>query len=363
MKRSVAVIGGGIFGCEISLCLKSHGFDVTLIEKNSKIMMGTSRNNSRRIHMGFHYPRHLATAKQSLRGFKSFLDKYQDFLLHSFANYYAVAKDSRTSVDNYESFLESLDAPFKKCSIDEIDIEGLRLEKISEIYKVNELVVDIDSLASHFNLSLKSSGVNVQLSKEVTMLNQINGKWELYFEGDVSLFDEVIIATHGQERFPITSLYSPISHARKIEFHITQILVAQIPDIVKTGITIVDGDFLTLLPVNLSGTYSIYSPSASRIAVETATSNPFHDTLIADLTKSSNTIKLERAFFEWFRPHISIQPIESWFALRSVPAASESTDQRISSVEHLYPNLIKVYSTKIDHCIEIANQISEVLMH
>ena len=62
----VKIIGAGIFGCMIAGELKRAGHEVVLIEKNSDIMQGASKFNHNRIHFGFHYPRSLSTAQQSL---------------------------------------------------------------------------------------------------------------------------------------------------------------------------------------------------------------------------------------------------------------------------------------------------------
>ena len=89
----VLVVGGGIFGCSISLELSKSGFDVTLIEKDSDIMGNASKQNHNRIHYGYHYPRSIETATQSLDGLLSFLMTYKESIINNFPNYYSVAKN------------------------------------------------------------------------------------------------------------------------------------------------------------------------------------------------------------------------------------------------------------------------------
>ena len=70
--KKIGVIGGGIFGSEIALELAKNGFSVTLIEKNSNLLMGATSKSVLRLHLGLHYPRDLETAIQSKRGYLNF---------------------------------------------------------------------------------------------------------------------------------------------------------------------------------------------------------------------------------------------------------------------------------------------------
>ena len=77
MKQKIAIIGGGLFGITIYIILKKKGYDCTLFEKNNDILKGASTNNLNRVHFGYHYPRDIETAQQSLKGYKSFKSFYQ----------------------------------------------------------------------------------------------------------------------------------------------------------------------------------------------------------------------------------------------------------------------------------------------
>ena len=115
MSKYIAVIGGGIFGTTIALKLHADGHRIKLIESRNDILKGTSFNNTRRVHLGFHYPRDLCTAKQSFDGFENFYKKYSKCIKTNFLNYYLIAKEnSKTSLDEYFKFSKCLGAPFEK---------------------------------------------------------------------------------------------------------------------------------------------------------------------------------------------------------------------------------------------------------
>jgi glycine/D-amino acid oxidase-like deaminating enzyme len=86
----IAVIGGGVFGSVASYFLANKGHDVTLFEKNSQILTGASSNNQNRLHLGFHYPRDIETAIQSVQGYKEFKEHFSDACEFSFPCYYGL---------------------------------------------------------------------------------------------------------------------------------------------------------------------------------------------------------------------------------------------------------------------------------
>ena len=87
----------------IGLHLKKCGYDVVIYEKLNKILNASTFNNQNRLHLGYHYPRDLNTAKQCIRGFQSFINEYPEAVLKQFPNYYFIA--SKLSHLNFESYL------------------------------------------------------------------------------------------------------------------------------------------------------------------------------------------------------------------------------------------------------------------
>ena len=57
MKTDVLIIGGGVIGCGIAHQLCKYNFDVTLVEKEADVCMGTSKANSSMLHDGYNVDR------------------------------------------------------------------------------------------------------------------------------------------------------------------------------------------------------------------------------------------------------------------------------------------------------------------
>ena len=63
MKKKIAIVGAGLFGCTIALILsKKHEID--LYETKSDILNEASMCNQFRFHLGFHYPRSTKTVNE-----------------------------------------------------------------------------------------------------------------------------------------------------------------------------------------------------------------------------------------------------------------------------------------------------------
>jgi hypothetical protein len=311
------------------------------------------------VHLGFHYPRHLETAQQSLKSARTFLELYGDYTIRDFENFYAVAETSKVSIPTYESFLCKLGAPYTRYSGREVNINGLKKERIQAFYRVPETILDVENLSENLRSELEGSGVDLFLEEEVRAVQHIEHRWQVTTTKRVEYFDYLILATHSQETFPISYSGKKIINQLESEFHITNTLLAKVTGMNASGITIIDGDFLTFLPINTHNEFSIYAPSLSRLSVQIAKSNPFAQSQLAESQLKTSTESLVSRFYEWFSDEIKVEVKQNWIALRTIPAKKELTDERVSKLEEVAPNLFKVHSTKLVHCVDIATQISD----
>ena len=54
--------------------------------------------NHNRIHFGYHYPRSIDTAKQSILGLSSFAMEYNDCIISDFENYYCISNTNSNAI-------------------------------------------------------------------------------------------------------------------------------------------------------------------------------------------------------------------------------------------------------------------------
>ena len=116
---SLAVLGGGIYGCHFanvfkmacekvsSLKNETISAKIVIYEKDDALFSQASGKNSFRIHKGFHYPRSGDTRRMCYHDHNKFKSLYPQFfqtlddedMTPTFSKVFAVAKDDKTKVD------------------------------------------------------------------------------------------------------------------------------------------------------------------------------------------------------------------------------------------------------------------------
>jgi hypothetical protein len=376
-RHKVLVIGAGLFGADVAILLAQNGFDVTVVEKKVKILDGTTGSSLLRVHSGLHYPRHFDTAQQSMLGFNLFKDKYKEFIYDSFPNFYAIANlNSKTSVEQFEHFANKLGFPYEKCE-DDID-PNLRLnkKKISSIYKVNEGVVNIPKLRTYFmetfklltvNLLTDSEVVNIEKSKFgsnwlITVKSLIKGKNNSnYYEIFKEEYDYVIDATHS-----INNYLNSIKKQLDNEFQITHMLNIDFNSS-PFGLTILDGNFLSILPLVDDGKIlaTLYAPLPSVRSRHVGNGAPLEWLNTPNLQNlfslGEAELQILNAADEWLPGLSSSKVVSAKTGIRVIESNVTDTDKRQSSVKIIALGLYSIGSTKLDHCIEISEQLLKLI--
>ena len=143
--KKIKIIGAGLFGCCIGYELHRAGYNVTIIEQDYDIMQRASKCNHNRIHFGYHYPRSLDTAKQSLDGLEYFTKHYIESIVSGFPNYYMIAqKGSNVTSLEYIEFCEKLNINNEYNIFPPDNLVNKKL--ISSSVKVYEVIYDYKTL-------------------------------------------------------------------------------------------------------------------------------------------------------------------------------------------------------------------------
>lgn len=349
----IAIIGAGIFGTVMADLLSEVGHRVTILEKQQDVFLGASGNSSNRLHLGFHYPRDLETAVQSLEGFKKFVASYSRACNFEFPCIYAISEsNSKTSIDSFLTFLDL--AQLKAVEFDKnfLTTYGFNTKSISRSWRTSEGVVDIDVLRKILTTRLRQKGVRVALGIEIRRISAHQKKWKLEFERGEEEFDFVVIATYGVDKIEIPDVKLQRS---KSVYQATLILQAKL-SIPKLGITVVDGDFITVLPKGFTDKSLVYAPGPSVIAESES-----FDGLIAETNSpaslESNSLRLKERFRYYFPETLTEFSNQPLVAIRNIEMSTRETDKRVSRLEKLAPNLVSVRSGKLDHAILIGEEL------
>jgi glycine/D-amino acid oxidase-like deaminating enzyme len=355
----IAVIGAGIFGLEIATTLNNAGFGVSLFEKEGSVLSRTTSNNQNRLHVGLHYPRDLETAIQSVEGYRKFVKKYPSAVRTNFKNYYGVAKEgTQTNTESFVQFANQAEISIEAVKLNDASYAGINTDLLESLWLCNEAVVDIDEYRKLALEEAKSSQLDIHLNTTITNAFYDGSQWALKSNDEkFGKFDFVVRATYGQDSISIN--VSPIT--KKI-YEYQQTLVFKVASTAKTfGLTVVDGDFVTILPSGFSNDFLIYSPLPSVLNRYIGEKVPRQwISYDEDMIDESFEVVSKRA--SEFAPILGeLTRLRTLLAIRTLEPFMSKTDKRVSHLKENYPAFYEVQSGKIDHAIEIANQFKRVL--
>lgn len=349
----IAVIGAGAFGVATAVELSKSGHKVTLFEKNQFILQEATANSQNRLHLGLHYPRDLETAIQSRIGFKKFIARYPSSVRTNFPNYYAIASNgSRVSPEFFLDFAEK--AGIRLNTARDHKPFGLKPEMIDGIWECDEGVIDITTFRGQLEREIREFEVTLLVNIEIREILKKNGFWTLKdLQGQLyKHFEFVIRATYGNDA--LVSDYVELN--TKYDFHRTLILEVSSQS-KPAGVTIIDGDFLTLLPKGFTDRFLIYAPSISVLDRSSGFSPKWNQFDLTDRISSSEESLINRTR-NWL-PNLKIGSVaERLVTIRSLQPNVTATDKRVSEIRWLNNEVVEIWSGKIDHCVEISEKIT-----
>lgn len=358
-KSKIAVIGGGIFGTTCALILSEY-FKVVLFERREDILTEASRANQYRHHMGYHYPRSVETIKEIQEATKDF-ENFYGSIITKFPSYYCVSK---------ENSLVSSDQFLKTCRQNNLSYvfafpceRFLNKNSVKISVKTPEAVYDYERLKSLIKKRIaNNSNIDIRLGFNVInanfdgngrkILSVRNGKKEMKEK-----FDYAINATYANcNRFCSWLGFSE----RALEFRIKEVAVVKLNASKKEqcAVTIIDGPFATLVPMNNSGFYTFGDvPLSVHGVIKNKKAVYGVDKKLKNL-KSRFKIMQKRCAF-WFPIINEAEYVKSMFVVLPIAPESAATDARPTSLISHGFGCFSVLSGKIITSVSVAKKIME----
>lgn len=327
------IIGGGIFGVCAAVELAKAGVKTYLVERNVKLMQGATSVNQNRFHFGYHYPRSIATAKQCLEGINSFKEYFNTSLVSAKENYYAISKNgSKTDFEEYIDFCENLGLPHEEKYPSK---NILTTSEISGCIITNEQIINLDKLKSIAESLLKKYAVGVFLKKE-------------FKEANKKEFKIIVNATYSNLN-PVNKILG--LPTRKFRYDICNVPVIKLPkDLAGKGITIMDGNFHSILPYAGSPYHLFWSVRTSAIR-SVSTYPPKNFSLKIASYKNDKYIPLLR-----YAKLVDVLRVTK--ILRS---DVELSDERVTDLIDYSNGKFAILSAKLNTCVLTARKIVSII--
>ena len=354
-KKKIFILGAGIFGCTIYMKLKNL-FDCTLIEQTSNILNGASTNNLNRVHMGYHYPRDNQTAKQCYVGKKSFCKLYKKSIISNFQNYYLIAKNSKVNYNNYINFLKKNKLKKKKININNF---LLKTKNIEGIIKVNEPIYDWRVIKKDIKNKIYDKLNKIYFNTKVIKVKRIKDGYIIFTKKKKFYADIVIDSTYWSTNSILNN------NDKKFKYQLTCVFQIKLSNFSKIGIAVMDGDYFSLLPNGkLKNNHLLYDVNYS--VIKSKVKKKFNEKWLADrkiLNKiEKNKIKIKKKILN-FLPNLNIRFLKKiHISPRVIWPNVEKTDQRISRIIKVDKNYFQIFSAKIDHSVNIADNLKKIII-
>ena len=355
----IAVIGAGIFGATTSLALAEAGHNVTIFDGNRTILGGTSAASTNRLHIGAHYPRDIPTAIQSLESSIIFQEKFPEAVNDSFPNYYGlVSEASKTNLQQYRHFLNLLSGRARECNVpDNLSKLGLNESELSGFWEIEEGVIDMNVLRTSLSERLKQQRVEIRLDEPVAeLIKRVSNGWDLRTDLAFQQFDIIVKATYATDRIKIDGLEN---HQMPKKYQLTLNLVIESEELF--GLTLIDGDFLTIIPQGLQKELIVYAPGPSVLRTELGIGIPANLRNIDQAGIRLAEEELLRRLNYWLPALSPVRITKRLVAVRTLLPDVESTDARPSSVTQLAEDFFEIWSGKLDHAVQIAERVKQLV--
>lgn len=348
----VIVVGGGLFGTTTALRL-ARDYRVLLLEKNGEILKEASFINQNRVHFGFHYPRSMETALESLDGYELFKQKLGKFF-RSFENYYAIVQNgSLTSPNEFFAFAEKLKGARKvEYQSAAVDQWFFRPQVASALLQVYEPVIDMVHVRKQLMQELKnSSRLTFKANSPALKYREENSRYIIETTDSVYSGDFVVNASFGN------LLWHNHPRAQKMEVQYVEMVELE-SDKMIPGITLMDGPgCFGILPLGFTpNRYWWYSVAYSvHMRTECQSRIGFRPPLY------SNWDRMKAQGEQYFTFMSHLRYVRSHFTPRAF-ILSDKVDQtaaRPSVISELSPGFYQVLSGKLTTCYKVAEEVAE----
>jgi hypothetical protein len=358
-KKTVAIVGCGIFGAVTALRLSELGMDVNVFESNDRALSGASYNNQNRLHLGFHYPRDKETAKQCIRGFDNFRKEFSESILADFQNMYFIASEkSLVSPDEYLAFCDSVGLSY---NILETSMINPKIQNVDLGISCDEVVYDCEILRKLVINRLDDSNVSLNLNSKVTDIKHADNGYAVTINNNQKKYFDAVINCSYADANRLTEKLGHNIQKRQYEYTVVPIIKWDFPPV---GITIMDGPFMTVLPFGKTGDFLLYHVNHSVIEKIVESNMPSSWTNSEDSPSKNLNALFEKTREEcsYFIPELINSSCVGFLqGPRVVVANRDKDDSRRSMVEQLETGYITVFAGKIDHCTWVADEVASLL--
>jgi len=374
-KVDFLIIGGGIFGCFAAYYYASRYPEskLMLIEKEKDLMIRASYINQARVHLGYHYPRSIATALSSAKYYDIFCKEFNFAINSDFKKIYGISNYmSYTEPEMFELFCNNSNIPFTK-----INPEGIfRDTECKSAYEVKESSFDIKIIREYFIKVFKNfKNLEILSNQSVEEIKETDSEFNIKLSNNNLIISKYVLNSTYASINKIQELFgeSPF----KLKYELCEIILCNANKNLKNmGITMMDGPFFSTMPFGNSGLHSLSSVEYTPHKISESTipffdcqklssncqSNNLDNCNTCPYRPKTNFLKMYKLAKKYLDDKYDLEYVKSLFTIKTVPVDAENSDSRPTIIKSSKKNsnFYTVLSGKINTVFDLIELIDNV---
>ncbi len=340
------------------------------MEKERELFKKASIVNQARLHGGYHYPRSVATALMSDDNKARFTEEHRPFILFDFEKYYAIDRyGSLTDAAQFERFCEFIGI---RCD----RVEGHPLfnyDRLEALYLTTEYTFDPVLIGEFYKEKIAGQGnIEVRRFTQIKKAEAVGGLWQIELQ---NLDNEAVETIEAKSA--INATYAASNALNRLfgmpdidlMHEISEMAFVTSPQLKNVGLTVMDGQFGSLMPYGLSGLLSLSSVAYThhKVSYDNLPSfdcqqrNPLcRPDFTADCNgcpaaPPSNYRKMLGQIRQYFSEKVELEYQHSLFTIKSKLKANFIDDGRPTEIAclHQNPDYFCIFAGKINSIYEV----------
>lgn len=360
------IIGAGLYGLYAALYCARRGQSVEVLELEAEPFTRATYINQARVHMGYHYPRSLSTARKSAGYFKRFTEDYGFCIHSSFDQVYATsACFSWTDAREFEKFCRDAQIPCRRLP----EETYFRPGTCDGAFLTREYTYDAQILRDYFLAELaKYPGVQLHFGRRIERITKGVDSYEVVATCDgqretyVSPF--VLNATYASVNQILRRVEGVPTQDFGLKYELCEIILCKPSETLKgIGLTVMDGPFFSIMPFGKTGLHSLTSVTFTPHETSFAAVPDFpcmrkgdcQDGFLAGCNTclarpESAWPYMSKLAHKYLRAEYAFTYEKSLFSMKPILKASEIDDSRPTVIRFLStePTFVSVLSGKIN---------------
>ncbi len=372
------IIGAGFYGLYSAWICARDGQNVLVVEKDSSSFLHASYINQARIHMGYHYPRSISTAKRSSMYYERFCEEFDFCILDTFTQIYATSNRlSWTNEKDFRLFCDNAKIPCRITDVNRYFNPGM----CDGAYETIECTYDAGILRDWLiNQLNKFKNVKICFNCKPKRIIKKSNTW-LFETNQFSVETPYILnATYAGVNEVLQCFREECYKPFRIKYEKCEIILCDVSEELKhIGITVMDGPFFSIMPFGRTGLHSLTSVTFTphETSYDKFAHFPCQDTKTYSVTNCSSAdlqncnnceLKPNTAWpymsqltRNYLRKEFSFSYNKSLYTIKPILLESEVDDSRptIIKIHCKNPTLVSVLSGKINTVYDL----DEVLLN